>query len=228
MKRGAGETLAPLGQRKEIVVPRFGLVPHSQRFFELFEEDAKNLLAAAKLLRELMDRYDQASRLVKKLESLEHEGDRITHDLFAELNKTFVTPMDREDIHALAAAMDTVVDQMEAAGDTMMLYGVEGPTDQAKLLADIIVDSAEQIYQAIALLRGRHNLREILVNCVEINRLENEADEVRRQVLAQLFREESDVIKLIKWKEIYELLERATDECEDVADVLQTIVLKNA
>ncbi|MHB0868257.1 MAG: DUF47 domain-containing protein [Chloroflexota bacterium] len=207
---------------------RLGLVPQSQKFFELFEEDAKNLLAGAKLLRELMDRYEQAPRLVKKLESLEHEGDRITHDLFAELNKTFVTPLDREDIHALAAAMDTVLDQMDAAADTMVLYGVEQPTDQAKLLADIIVDSAEQVYQAIAVLRSRRNIREMLVHCVEINRLENEADEVRRQVLAALFREESDVIKIIKWKEIYELLEKATDGCEDVADVLQTIVLKNA
>ncbi|MGE5619606.1 MAG: DUF47 domain-containing protein [Sphingomonadaceae bacterium] len=207
---------------------RLGLVPQSQRFFELFEEDAKNLLAGAKLLRELMDRYDQAPRLVKKLESLEHEGDRITHDLFAELNRTFVTPLDREDIHALAAAMDSVLDQMDAAADTMVLYGVDRPTDQAKLLTDIIVDSAEQLYQAVAVLRSRRNIREMLVYCVEINRLENEADEVRRQVLASLFREESDVIKIIKWKEIYELLEKATDCCEDVADVLQTIVLKYA
>ena len=207
---------------------KFGLVPHSQRFFELFEEDAKNVLAGAKLLRELMDRYDQAPRLVKKLEAYEHEGDRITHDLFAELNKTFVTPLDREDIHALASAMDSVMDMVEAAGDTMVLYGVDGPTEQAKLLGDIIVDSAEQVYQAISLLRSRHNLRDILVHCVEINRLENEADEVRRQVLGALFREQTDVIKLIKWREIYELLERTTDVCEDVADVLQTIVLKNA
>ena len=208
-------------------MPRLGLVPQSQRFFELFEEDAKNLLAGAKLLREMMDRYEQAPRLVKKLESLEHEGDRITHDLFAELNKTFVTPLDREDIHALAAALDTVLDQIDSAGDTMILYGVEAPTEQSKLLADIIVDSAEQVLQAVAVLRSRRNIREMLVNCVEINRLENEADEVRRQVLASLFREEPDVIKIIKWKEIYELLERATDGCEDVADVLQTIVLKN-
>ncbi len=208
-------------------MPGFGLVPQAQRFFELFEEDAKNLLAGAKQLREMMDNYSQAARLVKKLESYEHEGDRITHDLFAELNKTFVTPLDREDIHALASTMDTVMDQIEAAGDTMVLYGVEGPTDQSKLLADIIVDSAEQIYQAIAVLRGRRNVREILVNCVEINRLENEADEVRRKVLGDLFREETDVIQLIKWREIYELLERATDACEDVADTLQTVVLKN-
>ncbi len=203
-------------------------MPQQQRFFDLFEEDAKNLLAGSKQLRDMLDHFEQAPRLVKKLESLEHEGDRITHDLFAELNRTFVTPLDREDIHALASAIDTIMDQIEAAADTMVLYGVDAPTDQAKLLADIIVDSTEQIFQAIQLLRGRHNLREILVNCVEINRLENEADEVRRQVLAGLFKEEPDVIKLIKWKEIYELLERATDECEDVADVLQGIVLKNA
>ncbi len=209
-------------------MPRFGLVPQSQRFFELFEEDAKNVVAGAKLLREMLDNYGQAHRLVKKIESFEHEGDRITHDLFAELNRTFVTPLDREDIHALAAAVDAIMDQIEAAADTMVLYGVEQPTEQAKLLADIIVDSTEQIYQAISLMRARRNLREILVNCVEINRLENEADEVRRQVLAALFQEENDVIKIIKWKEIYELLERATDECEDVADVLQTIVMKNA
>jgi uncharacterized protein len=208
-------------------VPGFGLVPQSQKFFDLFEEDAKNALAGAKLLREMMDKYDQAPRLVNKLESFEHEGDRITHELFAELNKTFVTPLDREDIQALASSLDSVMDMVEGAGDTMILYSVEQPTEQSKLLADIIVDSVVQIDQAISLLRSRHNLRDILVNCVEINRLENEADEVRRKVLGALFREETDVIKLIKWREIYELLERTTDVCEDVADVLQTIVLKN-
>ena len=208
-------------------MPGFGLVPQSQRFFELFEEDAKNALAGAQLLRMMMDNYDQAPRLAKKLESLEHEGDRITHDLFAELNKTFVTPLDREDIQALASGLDSVMDMVEAAGDTMVLYAVEQPTEQSKLLADIVVDAVVQIEQAVSLLRSRHNLRQILVHCVEINRLENEGDEVRRQVLGTLFREEKDVIKLIKWREIYELLEKATDVCEDVADVLQTIVLKN-
>jgi len=209
-------------------LPRFGLVPRAEKFFDLFEEDAKNLVDGAKTLRDMLEHYDQAHRIVKKIESFEHEGDRITHDLFAELNRTFVTPLDREDINALASAIDTIMDQIEAAADTMVLYAVEHPTDQAKLLADIIVDSTEQIYQAISVMRARRNLREILVYCVEINRLENEADEVRRKVLAGLFREETDVIRLIKWKEIYELLERATDECEDVADVLQSIVMKNA
>ncbi len=208
-------------------MPGFGLMPQNDRFFDLFDEDAKNALAGAKQLRELMDDYEHAPRLVKKLESYEHEGDRITHDLFAELNKTFVTPLDREDIQALASALDSVMDMIEGTGDTMILYAVEQPTEKAKLLADIIVDSVEQINQAITLLRSRRNLRDILVHCVEINRLENEADEVRREVLAALFREEKDVIKLIKWREIYELLEHTTDVCEDAADVLQTIVLKN-
>lgn len=209
-------------------MPRFGLMPQSQKFFDLFEEDAANVVAGAKYLKEMLDNYDNAPRLVKKLESYEHEGDRITHELFAELNKTFVTPLDREDIHTLAAAMDTIMDRIEAAGETMVLYDVDAPTAKAKLLADIIVDSAEQIHQAISLLRTRRNVKGILAHCVEINRLENEADEVRRAVLAELFRQEKDVFKLIKWKEIYEMLEQTTDECEDVADVLQAIVMKNA
>lgn len=209
-------------------MPRFGLMPQSQKFFDLFEEDAANVVAGAKYLKEMLDNFDNAPRLVKKLEAYEHEGDRITHELFAELNKTFVTPLDREDIHTLAAAMDTIMDRIEAAGETMVLYDVDAPTDKAKLLADIIVDSAEQIHQAISLLRTRQNVKGILTHCVEINRLENEADEVRRAVLAELFRHEKDVIKLIKWKEIYEMLEQTTDECEDVADVLQAIVMKNA
>ena len=188
-------------------MPGFGLVPQNRKFFDLFEEDAKNLVAGATMLREMLDSYDQAPRLVKKLESLEHEGDRITHELMAELNRTFVTPLDREDIHSLASSMDTVMDQIEGAADTMVLYGVEAPTSEAKLLADIIVDSTKEILQAISLLRSRRNLKDILTHCVEINRLENEADEVRRNVLAALFREEKDVISLIKWKEIYELLE---------------------
>lgn len=208
-------------------MPRFGLMPQSQKFFDLFEEDAANVVAGAKYLKEMLDNYDNAPRLVKKLESYEHEGDRITHELFAELNKTFVTPLDREDIHTLAAAMDTIMDRIEAAGETMVLYDVDAPTEKAKLLADIIVDSAEQIHQAISLLRTRQNVKGILAHCVEINRLENEADEVRRAVLAELFRQEKDVFKLIKWKEIYEMLEQTTDECEDVADVLQAIVMKN-
>lgn len=208
-------------------MPRFGLMPQSQKFFDLFEEDAANVVAGAKYLKEMLDNYDNAPRLVKKLESYEHEGDRITHELFAELNKTFVTPLDREDIHTLAAAMDTIMDRIEAAGETMVLYDVDAPTAKAKLLADIIVDSAEQIHQAISLLRTRRNVKGILAHCVEINRLENEADEVRRAVLAELFRQEKDVFKLIKWKEIYEMLEQTTDECEDVADVLQAIVMKN-
>lgn len=208
-------------------MPGFGLVPQNQRFFDLFDEDAKNILAGARQLRELMDRYEQAPRLVKKLEAYEHEGDRITHDLFAELHRTFVTPLDREDIQALASSLDSIMDMIEGTGDTMVLYGVEQPTEKAKLLADIIVDSVEQIAQAISLMRSRRDLRQILVHAVEINRLENEADEVRREVLGALFREETDVIKLIKWREIYELLERTTDVCEDAADVLQTIVLKN-
>lgn len=208
-------------------MPRFGLMPQSQKFFDLFEEDAANVVAGAKYLKEMLDNYDNAPRLVKKLESYEHEGDRITHELFAELNKTFVTPLDREDIHTLAAAMDTIMDRIEAAGETMVLYDVDAPTAKAKLLADIIVDSAEQIHQAISLLRTRQNVKGILAHCVEINRLENEADEVRRAVLAELFRQEKDVFKLIKWKEIYEMLEQTTDECEDVADVLQAIVMKN-
>lgn len=207
---------------------KFRLIPQSQRFFDLFEEDARNLVAGARLLREIMDKFELSHRLVKKLESLEHEGDRITHDLINEMNKTFVTPIDREDIHALASAMDDVMDQIEAAGDTMVLYNVEGPTEQAKLFADIIIDSTEQILKAVCLLRARHNLRSVIAYCVEINRLENEADEIRRQVLGALFREESDVIRLIKWREIYEILERTTDSCEDVADILQAIVMKYA
>lgn len=209
-------------------MPRLSLVPQNQRFFDLFEEDAKNALAGARQLRELLDNYGQVQRLVKKLEALEHEGDRITHDLFAELNKTFVTPIDREDIQTLASVMDSIMDMIEAVGDTMVMYDVTEPTPEAKLFADIIIDCVEQVYQAIGLLRSRRDLRQILVHCVEINRLENEADEVRRDVLSRLFREEKDVIQLIKWREIYEILERTTDVCEDAADVLQSIVVKHA
>lgn len=194
-------------------MPRLSLVPQNQRFFDLFEEDAKNALAGARQLRELLDNYGQVQRLVKKLEALEHEGDRITHDLFAELNKTFVTPIDREDIQTLASVMDSIMDMIEAVGDTMVMYDVTEPTPEAKLFADIIIDCVEQVCQAIGLLRSRRDLRQILVHCVEINRLENEADEVRRDVLSRLFREEKDVIQLIKWREIYEILERTTIDC---------------
>ena len=162
------------------------------------------------------------------IDELEHEGDRITHQIMEQLNRTFVTPFDREDINLLAHTLDDVTDFMKAASDTMLIYKVERPGQKAKELAEIIVQAAREVECAIPQLRHRGELRKILSRCVEINRLENAADTVYRSALAELFDDTSDIARIIKWREIYEQMESATDRCEDVANVLEGVALKHA
>jgi len=203
-------------------------LPQEQKFFDLFEESAQNAVKASELLAELLNTWDDIEERVKQIEDLEHEGDNITHRLIAQLNRTFVTPIDREDIAAIANRMDDVVDSIEDAAVAILIYEVQQPTERAKQLADILARATAEVSRAIPCLRRRKELYHIPEHCIEINRLENEADTVLRSALAELFRGDVDLADVIKWREIYRHMEVATDRCEDIADVLDGVMIKSA
>lgn len=207
---------------------RFSLFPKNERFFDLFEESARNFVRAADLLKELMDRCEDVEEMVRQITELEHHGDNITHRIMAELHGTFVTPIDREDIAQLAQRMDDVMDFIDAAAMRMMLYDIDKPTERAKEMADVLVRVTSEVGKAIPRLRRRSELSHMREHCIEINRLENEADDVRRAALAELFRDKVELAEVIKWREIYEHMEDAVDRCEDIADILEGVMIKRA
>lgn len=204
---------------------RFRIIPRDEKFFDLFEAAALNIREAAVALKGMVESEGDYDVWWKQVEEYEHAGDRITHELIRKLNQTFITPLDREDIHQLASGLDDVVDLIEAGATRLALYKITRTTDEAKRLAELIHQMAEEIVLSVQKLK---DMQGILPHCVEINRLENVADRVSRDAIAALFTEGHDPVEIIKWKEIYETLETATDRCEDVADVLERIVLKHA
>jgi len=198
-------------------------------FYDLFEQGTANLVVAAEKLVDLFDNYENVEAKAKELKALEHEGDVIAHEIIARLHRTFVTPIDREDITQLVHSMDDVMDFIEAAGRTAFLYGITQPTERSRELARIVLKMTHKLNEVVPCLRRRDQYPRILKQCVEINTLENEADDVQHAALAELF----EVCKLnacdvIKWREIYEHLENATDRGEDIANALEGIVLKHA
>jgi predicted phosphate transport protein (TIGR00153 family) len=204
---------------------RFSLVPKDREFFNLFDEAGANILRAAELLSQLMKSWPDAGGLGRDILICEQEGDRITHDIIHRLNTTSVTPLDREDIFALASALDDVVDYTEEAADFMGLYNIEAPMEQALQLTALLEDACRNIAQALSRLRGLPDLNHYFV---EVNRLENEADRVTREALASLFRNGIDPMVVIRWKDIFERLEQAIDACETAANILEGIVVKHA
>ena len=186
------------------------------------------MVNAARGLKELLDSWENVAIKVAEITELEHEGDSITHQIAAQLHRTFVTPFDREDIALLSHVMDDVTDFIHAAADAMLIYKIGQPTQRAQELADIIVQAAAEIERAMPLLRRRSDLKKVLEHCVELNRLENMADKVSRAALGELFDDSKDTTYIIKWREIYEHMESATDRCEDVANVLEGVALKHA
>ena len=208
---------------------KFPFIPREEGFFTLFEESAQNVVKAAHTLKQLVDTWQDIEQNVAEIDELEHQGDTITHEIMAKVHRTFVTPFDREDIALLAHTLDDVTDFIHAAGTAMFLYKVDPPGQRAKELADIIVQGAIEVERAMPQLR-RHGaeLRQVLRHCIEINRLENAADKVFRSAMAELFDDSTDVAHIIKWREIYEHMESATDRCEDVANVLEGVALKHA
>ena len=207
---------------------RFSLIPRNYLFYDLFEESAQKLLTAAELLADMLAHFENVEMKTARLKELEHEADNITHDIYRQVHQTFVTPLDREDIAALAQRMDDVMDFMEGAATAIRIYDIEEPTDAARAIADLIRLQCVQLQRAVAGLRSSRNFRQILEQLKEINRLENEADTLFLNATAELFKQEMRTVDIIKWRDIYDQLERATDSAEQVAHVLEAIVLKNA
>lgn len=207
---------------------RIPFLPREQKFFDLFEESSQNTIKGARALKEMVDSWQFIDSRVAEITELEHEGDSITHQIIHLLHRTFVTPFDREDIALLAHTLDDIMDYIHASADAMFIYKITSPTQRAKELADIIVQGAVEVEKAVRGLRRKSDFKQILEGCVEINRLENAADRVYRAAIGELFDNTSDITQIIKWREIYEHMESATDRCEDVADVLEGVALKNA
>lgn len=206
---------------------RFQLLPAEVKFYDWFDKGSANLLQAAKLLKDLVDDYDQPESKMRGISDTERQGDFIVHEIHDLLHKTLITPIDPEETQALSQAIDNVVDAIEQIAILMLLYKVEKPTREACELAGLIVGCAEQISKAIPLLREKKTMTQIQGHIVELHRLENEADSVGRRALEGLVaNSRNDWFEFTRWKEIYDLLEEATDLCEDIADVLQTVVMK--
>jgi len=205
------------------------LLPREDRFFALMKNSARNIHETAELLVDLMENYVDVPEKVHQIMDREEAGDHIIHEIMRSLHRTFVTPLDREDIANIAERLDDVLDAIEEAARDMSEYGVDKPTDKAREMARIILDATGVMQRAVEKLTFRGaRLRAILPDTVEINRLENEADRVISRAVGELFKNGHDAVEIIKWREIYSLLETATDRCEDVANILEGVVLKNA
>ena len=199
--------------------------PKDHQFFDLFEEAAANILRAAELLDEMLATYPEKAELAREIVLCEHEGDRITYDTIQRLNSTFVTPIDRDDILALASGLDDIIDLTEEAADYLGLYRIEAPMEQAERLAHILREACRQITEAMPRLRG---FKDVLHFTNEIHRLETEGDRVTREAVASLFDTGIDPMVVIRWKDIFERLEEAIDATESVANTLANIVVKNS
>jgi predicted phosphate transport protein (TIGR00153 family) len=198
--------------------------PKEREFFDLFEEAGANIVRASELLARLLEEWPDHGELAREVRECEHEGDRITHDIIQRLNQTFVTPIDREDIYALASALDDIVDFIEEVSDFLGVYRIEATMDKAIEMGQILRESARAIAGAIPRLRTFKDIRHYTV---EVNRLENDGDRVLREALAALFQQGIDPMLVIRWKDIYERLEDAIDSTERAANILEGIVIKN-
>ena len=204
---------------------RFSLVPKDRVFFDLFAEAGQNTLRTSKLLRDMLEKWPDDEGLSRDILKAEQEGDRITHDIVQRLNTTFVTPIDREDIHTLATQLDDIVDHIEEVADFMGLYQIEASMDQALALAEVLVKACEQLYGLLQNLRGFKDLDHYWI---EIHRLENDGDRIYRDAVAALFAGRIDPMVVIRWRDIFLRLERAIDATETSASIVEGIVIKNA
>jgi len=205
------------------------LLPRHDNFFLLFERDAANLMEAGAVLQEavqLNSNHERAERIAR-IETLEHQGDEITHDIFRELGASFISPFDREDIHILATALDDVLDYIQGTAKRMTLYEIEQFPQEGIALAKTLKEAINELVSAIPLLRDMANKERVLNACVRINSLENQADDIFEHAIADLFKRSADPLEIIKIKEILVGLETATDKCEDAANALESIILKN-
>ena len=207
------------------------LLPKDDNFFNFFEKDVENLLAAARIFKELMSNAiskEERAQKIRKIEELEHKGDEVTHQIYSELSSTFITPFDREDIHELASKLDDILDYLQGAGTRIVLYRVDVISPEQEQLASMIHDQVLELHKAIPLLRDLRDVEAISESLVRINSIENEADDLFERAIGTLFEVCKDPILLIKSKELLVSLETATDQCEDAANVIETILVKNA
>ena len=204
------------------------LLPREMSFFSFFERHAALSLEGAQVFRELVAKGGDVAAGAKRIKQIEHEADSVTHECVEALHKTFITPIERDDVHRLISRMDDILDFVEAAAERISLYEVSVMTPEVRELAQVLCKATEKLGVALRGLRNMKHADPILEACVDVNRLENEGDAILRIAVARLFREEKDPITVIKWKEIYENLESATDRCEDVANIVEGIVLENA
>lgn len=201
------------------------LIPRETKFFRMFAEVSENVTEGARLLQDILKNPANIAERLAKLQAIEHRGDEMTHNIITTLNQTFITPFDREDIHRLTSSLDDVLDFVNSAGMRLTLYRITSPPPVAAELAGLIVEQSEELAKGVSLLEQNQR---VLEHCVEVHRLENEADRVSRNAIAELFDNEKDPIQLIKMKELYEVLEMATDKAEDAANVLEAVALKSA
>ncbi len=205
------------------------LLPKDRKFFPLFKQATENLVKGSKVLVELVNApLDKRKELIHEIEQIEHMGDNITHMIFNELGRNFITPFDREDIHALTSAIDDILDLINGTAKRLEMYKVTEITEPMVMLSEIILKGSIELNVAVTNLEGMKRIDEIKEACVRINSLENNADDVFNLAIGRLFDEEKDAVKLIKIKEILQALETATDKCEDAANVIESIIIKYA
>lgn len=200
-------------------------MPRDGDFFLLFQKQAENIVAGAQAFTKMLEHYTGVPEQVQIIKAIEHQGDELTHQIFRKLNQTFITPFDREDMHELCGTMDDVIDLIDAAASRFVLYRVDsvrpGTIELSKVLAAATIELSSAIHAMETPDKALHRI-------IEINRLENESDRICRTLIAQLFEEEKDSVQIIKWKEIFEVIETAVDKCEDVSNVIESVILKNA
>jgi predicted phosphate transport protein (TIGR00153 family) len=200
------------------------LIPRETKFFRMFADVSQNVTEGARLLQDILKNPRDLGSRLDQLQEIEHRGDELTHAIITTLNQTFITPFDREDIHRLTSSLDDVLDYVNSAGMRLRLYRIDSPPPVAAELAGYIVQQSDELAKGVSLLEQNQR---VLEHCVEVHRLENEADRVSRNAIADLFDHEKDPIRLIKMKELYEVLETATDKAEDAANVLEAVALKS-
>jgi predicted phosphate transport protein (TIGR00153 family) len=203
-------------------------VPKEPKFFVLFEKASTNLVLVAESLVKMLKEPNEEARLViiREIEKLEHQGDIITHEIFHELSTTFITPFDREDIHALASAIDDIVDYVHGSGKRIELYNIKSIPPSMQELGNLILEGSKELQKAVLGLRNADRFKKVQENCVKINSIENAADDVFDRAVGRLFDMEKDAINLLREKEVLQNLETATDKCEDAANVIESIIVK--
>jgi predicted phosphate transport protein (TIGR00153 family) len=206
----------------------FSLIPKEQKFYEMFSRAAKNAVEAATAYKELVKNYRLDHPNFQKIRDLEHEGDLITHEVLDSLNRTFITPFDREDIHGLTSDIDNIVDAIQAVSDRMQMYHIDAHDPHIQRLAEILEKATQEVLKTVNEVGDFKNARRVMDHCIEINRLENEGDAALKDAVENLFKGNPSPLHVIKWKEVYEITEGAIDRCEDVANTIEGIVVKNA